>query len=308
MGRGFTGHEHLPWFNLVNMNGRLYDPVVGRMLSADPYVQMPDNTQSFNRYAYCLNNPLVYADPTGYSMIGDFFRWVKESADNFGAWLTQNNIQFRAGYSTTTDNFLGGIAYIGTPSNGTTNEYVGYNIKSGKLGLGNDLGGFTNFWFRKQNNTSAEQIVDNAVAEARMRGTLQDNIDEAYSIGIWYNANMGISRDEIINQRKDRSWTLMNSQPGGPSIRYVKDPLSNSIIDLRHMLVIGERGEAFGNFVEEYQYYLGQPSGRNIQDYFSSELGRAYYNSTYGQMIINRPNSLKYFLQDPAYKYIRTKY
>lgn len=78
------------------------------------------------------------------------------------------------------------------------------------------------------------------------------------------------------------------------------------------MLVIGERGEAFGNFVEEYQYYLGQPSGRNIQDYFSNELGRAYYNSTYGQMIINRPNSfsnsLKYFLQDPAYKYVRTKY
>ncbi len=63
--RGFTGHEYLEDFNLYNMNGRLYDPVVGRFLSPDPYVQNPDFTQSFNRYSYCLNNPLKYADPNG---------------------------------------------------------------------------------------------------------------------------------------------------------------------------------------------------------------------------------------------------
>ena len=64
-GRGFTGHEHLEDFALINMNGRLYDPVVGRFLSPDPYVQMPDFTQNFNRYSYALNNPLVYTDPSG---------------------------------------------------------------------------------------------------------------------------------------------------------------------------------------------------------------------------------------------------
>lgn len=42
LGRGFTGHEHLPMFGLVNMNARLYDPVLGRFLSPDPYVQAPD--------------------------------------------------------------------------------------------------------------------------------------------------------------------------------------------------------------------------------------------------------------------------
>jgi hypothetical protein len=47
------------------MNGRLYDPVVGRFLSADNYVQMPGFSQSFNRYSYALNNPLVYTDPDG---------------------------------------------------------------------------------------------------------------------------------------------------------------------------------------------------------------------------------------------------
>ncbi|MGV8095651.1 MAG: RHS repeat domain-containing protein [Mangrovibacterium sp.] len=64
-GRGFTAHEHLEDFNLVNMNGRLYDPVVSRFLSPDPIVQAPDFTQGFNRYSYCLNNPLKYNDPNG---------------------------------------------------------------------------------------------------------------------------------------------------------------------------------------------------------------------------------------------------
>ena len=65
LGRGFTGHEHLPWFGLVNMNARLYDPLVGRFLSYDPYVQAPDFTQNFNRYSYCVNNPLKYTDESG---------------------------------------------------------------------------------------------------------------------------------------------------------------------------------------------------------------------------------------------------
>lgn len=63
--RGYTGHEHLPWFNLINMNGRLYDPLIGRFISPDPNVQMSSNTQNMNRYTYCLNNPLKYNDPSG---------------------------------------------------------------------------------------------------------------------------------------------------------------------------------------------------------------------------------------------------
>ena len=47
------------------MNARLYDPVIGRFLSPDPYVQDPESTQGFNRYTYCLNNPLVYIDENG---------------------------------------------------------------------------------------------------------------------------------------------------------------------------------------------------------------------------------------------------
>ncbi len=65
LGRGYTGHEHLTMFGLVNMNARLYDPAVGRFLSPDPYVQMADFSQSYNRFSYALNNPFSYVDPDG---------------------------------------------------------------------------------------------------------------------------------------------------------------------------------------------------------------------------------------------------
>ncbi|HJR68944.1 MAG TPA: RHS repeat-associated core domain-containing protein, partial [Gammaproteobacteria bacterium] len=45
---------------LVHMNGRIYDPKLGRVLSADPYVQFAGDAQSYNRYSYALNNPLAY--------------------------------------------------------------------------------------------------------------------------------------------------------------------------------------------------------------------------------------------------------
>jgi hypothetical protein len=48
-GRGFTGHEHLPWFNLINMNGRVYDPLVGQFLSPDNHVQPPAFKKKMSR-------------------------------------------------------------------------------------------------------------------------------------------------------------------------------------------------------------------------------------------------------------------
>lgn len=72
--RGFTGHEHLSYFGLINMNGRMYDPFTSSFLSVDNYVQSPGYTQSFNRYAYCLNNPLKYTDPDGEFAILD--AWI----------------------------------------------------------------------------------------------------------------------------------------------------------------------------------------------------------------------------------------
>ena len=73
--RGFTGHEMLDAAGIVHMNGRIYDPTLGRFLQPDPVIQFPDYTQGRNRYSYVLNNPLAYTDPTGY-FIGKLFRKV----------------------------------------------------------------------------------------------------------------------------------------------------------------------------------------------------------------------------------------
>ncbi len=98
--RGFTGHEHLYEIGLINMNGRMYDPVVGRFLSADPYIQMPEYSQNYNRYSYCLNNPLSYTDPSG-----EFWHLVIGAAigGTFNLLMNLDNI----------DNFGEGLAYFG---------------------------------------------------------------------------------------------------------------------------------------------------------------------------------------------------
>jgi RHS repeat-associated protein len=78
--RGFTGHEHIDRMGLVHMNGRLYDPLLGRMLSPDPIVQEPYNAQNLNRYSYVLNNPLSYTDPSGLSFVKKYWRAIVATA------------------------------------------------------------------------------------------------------------------------------------------------------------------------------------------------------------------------------------
>ena len=68
--RGYTGHEHLTAFGLINMNGRCYDPVMSSFLSVDAFVDNPTTAQGFNRYAYCMHNPLRYTDPSGWKKQG----------------------------------------------------------------------------------------------------------------------------------------------------------------------------------------------------------------------------------------------
>ena len=64
--RGYTGHKMIDDLDIIHMNGRIYDPTLGRFLQADPHIQAPKNSQNYNRYSYVLNNPMSYTDPSGY--------------------------------------------------------------------------------------------------------------------------------------------------------------------------------------------------------------------------------------------------
>lgn len=63
---GYTGHEHLDDVGIIHMNGRIYSPSLGRMLSPDPVTFAPEDAQGYSRYSYVLNNPLRYTDPSGF--------------------------------------------------------------------------------------------------------------------------------------------------------------------------------------------------------------------------------------------------
>src|SRR4030066_2211919 len=71
----FTDQELDAENGLYNYNARMYDPIIGRFISADSIVPQPFNPQSLNRYTYCLNNPLIYVDPSGYD------EWVDTDGD-----------------------------------------------------------------------------------------------------------------------------------------------------------------------------------------------------------------------------------
>ena len=68
---GFTGHEHLDAVGLIHMNGRVYEPIAGRFLGADPIIDGVSSSQGPNAYAYVHNNPLTYVDPSGYSRVAN---------------------------------------------------------------------------------------------------------------------------------------------------------------------------------------------------------------------------------------------
>ena len=126
--RGYTGHEHLAAFGLVNMNGRMYDPVMSSFLSADRYVQDPLSAQGFNRYAYCLYNPLRYVDPTG---------WRSGSGGGHSSSGPINRIIINGHIY----NILPEVTVTDNPSLSNTYEYEEYEYTPN-----NTSGGFDNGW------------------------------------------------------------------------------------------------------------------------------------------------------------------
>jgi len=62
----YTGQRLDGGTGLLYYGARFYDPALMRFVQADTLVPEPGNPQSLNRYAYVLNNPLKYTDPTGY--------------------------------------------------------------------------------------------------------------------------------------------------------------------------------------------------------------------------------------------------
>ena len=186
LGRGYTGHEHLAWLGLINMNARLYDPVLGRFLSPDPYVGNPFLTQFYNRYTYAINNPLVYIDQTGEDPISwitigviALFSYLKAAHDNTpkkdqgnpGKWnwlpwkwdWKNANYAVSVGNNTGPSGGAGGAFSVGWDNNSMIN--IGYNQKSGP-GIGVGQAGTTNMYYPQYDYNKPEKAAMAATQDA----------------------------------------------------------------------------------------------------------------------------------------------
>ena len=134
--RGYTGHEMLCEFDIINMNGRLYDPVLGRFFSPDNYVQMPDNSQNFNRYSYCLNNPLKYTDPSG-NLFGIDDAVIVFAAFNMASSMMQAAFEGKSVWKAGALSLLSSAASygIGELFKGATATFVNELLRAGSHGL-----------------------------------------------------------------------------------------------------------------------------------------------------------------------------
>ena len=182
--RGYTGHEHLYAFGLINMNGRMYDPLTSSFLSVDAYVQSPDNAQSFNRYAYCQNNPLRYVDPSGWYMQGASYG-TPVTGSSWGESYSQHAYEPRElGMLQLPENkvmtwWMEGDNMLGGGGGGGSSSYGGFYDEKGRY-LGSD-----------RQNTGKVYVIRSEIKE------VMDKKDEI--ISFFLNESSSLSWNDVYN-------------------------------------------------------------------------------------------------------------
>jgi RHS repeat-associated protein len=188
--RGFTGHEQLDAIGLIHMNGRLYDPSIGRFVSADPTLQMPLFTQNYDRYSYVVDNPLRYIDPNGYDLwdvittpFKKAFQWAEKN------WKTIVIVVVAVVITVASYGTLGPVAagmLAGAAAGALGAWFYGGNVFEGAFvgavfgglsaGFGEGLGGAVSAEFGETAGT---------VAGSAGRGLISGMQSEYYGGGFW---------------------------------------------------------------------------------------------------------------------------
>lgn len=315
--RGYTGHEHLYKQDLINMNGRMYDPIAGRMLSPDNYVQDPTSLHSFNRYSYVINNPLRYTDPSGQkvknleegrriAIVGDEKGGGgggSKNDGNFDGWAEPRpgQQQTQGGYSYTngspySSNWGRSFNNVGNYSNITFNG----NPLYGGVGGSGRSGGGLNRPFANNGESSPRDFLDMSGAVAQVGGG--NYIGHRKPLYPHNNNYLRIHHSKELSEHVNdamsssefstlyRGYTLgelLNELPSnnkyhsfgeGPTDRFLVDPLYfNVVIDLKHFLNSIIKPSSFGDYNENIQEENNNPSAHNPQDYYSNNLGNEFY-------------------------------
>ncbi|RDB04390.1 SpvB/TcaC N-terminal domain-containing protein [Runella aurantiaca] len=191
--RGFTEHEHYDLFSLIDMNGRVYDPILARFLSPDPIVQDQTNLQAFNRYSYVMNNPLNATDPSGYigektyiQQVGSAYSqiYIQQVGSAYSQSYSYQNIYIQQlGYTNAQNQ--AGYTYYNTPStNVLSSSAIAQNSASGNpsnlLSIGYGQNVTNNSSSTKSSKpirkSANEQIIGNKNEKKQFTGNTYDLI------------------------------------------------------------------------------------------------------------------------------------
>lgn len=148
-------------------------------------------------------------------------------------------------------------------------------------GLGITIGEVTNWTLDqafKTDNLINKLNVDkiDPPKKNKYKGSLQSSYGEkVYSLEEWHNVYKTSTYGEIITEAG-----FKQGLPAGPKMRYVRNPISGNVMDMRHVSVLGYgMGNTAGDIVEHIQYYTGDfsNSAYDIQDYYSNKIGAQFY-------------------------------
>ena len=217
--RGYTGHEHVDELGLVHMNGRIYDPEIGKFLSADPTLQFPESTQGYNRYAYAGNNPLSYTDPSGFSFwkrlmmaVGSFLSYLPLPTNIFLRVLWQFVVGYLqsggsvgAGLDRATNRWYGRIRDLSNSARGPPNSSVLItNLTPGRSGAESHdknadwqrIAESVRWHLGTARRTGASEATNNERKSAAGRATETGSFDYVVWIGVA--ADFGISYIPVV--------------------------------------------------------------------------------------------------------------
>lgn len=236
--RGYTGHEHLDAFGIINMNGRVYDPLTAQFFSPDPHVQAPGNWLNYNRYSYCMGNPFKYSDPSG-----ELFFYVIPSFSYSYYGGLQVNVSASIGISNAASagisvgyNFkYGNWSATVSGSLGGFYGYAGYDSKAGFIaGVGYGLGGpmwgslgmSGSFWSLGVNYSASGGFSASAFGASYGKGGFNFDLSFGASAMYYLTENKQFLYSNDIDDTVDP-----NDNSGKPNISYGDNEGLNNLAD-----------------------------------------------------------------------------
>lgn len=218
--RGYTTHEHLfDGFNVINMNGRIYDPTIGMMMSPDNFVQDAGSLVNYNRYSYVLNNPLKYTDPSGEIVWAPII--IGAAAGAYVGGSMANNDYNPLDWDYTSGNTWGYM--VGGAIVGGVSGYLSYTVATSGIPFANTASIFTG----SNVNSYGMSIVTNGKNDVSLSFGIASYNFEAGEFGYLGKAgnstleNIGYGLGAMANIAD----VLAGFKPGSVELRTENDPL-----------------------------------------------------------------------------------